>query len=321
MRRSSLLHLCLPRDMDSHYGSELHRELPIITGFDAHTDKPFPPRGVTFPLPPQAGPSCVLMSGLSQDERGLGGLQQPLSKVLRNKIWRQYDEKLGQYYISPPSLHTVMSRSRVARELHAYNIPQSYVECIAHGDDVDRVEDKYTKLFAILVRLGKAGHIGEFVEAGLSDERLPFFTKPNQEPANSECHLFEMQDSLSEIHVFNGWKVQDREQFERVQWEFIVHFFKLRPEMSGPLPVRSRQWVQSLHSKVYLPWKKHQHVRELAQVSRFSASGAQGSVSHFDIDGSSHDFHRLLHSVSLRIGRLRERFLVTKLTHQLEDRS
>lgn len=241
------------------------------------------------------------MESLTHDGQGVLQSQQPLSRVLRNKKWRKHDETLGQYYMPLRGLCAVMTRTQVTRELRRHNIPEEYVHCICQERLGKPSTKKYTKLFAILVRLDKTQEIVKFVSAGLSDEKLPFVTKPNLELANSECYLFENQDSTSELDLFSTWRVQDREHFERVQWEFIVHFFQLRPDASIQPPVRDRQWVQCLHSKTYLPWQKHMPIREPHQISRLSASGAQGSVSHFDIDDADHDFHNLLSNVRLRI--------------------
>lgn len=240
-----------------------------------------------------------------------------LAEELRAEMLR--DEVTRSGYMPLHVLSAVMTKHRVVSELkrHYGEVQvEEYASLIcpeeAQNDAVATSLETgaYTKIFAILARLNKCQDIHGFVTEHLSDEKLPFQRRDATRRMKVQSPLFEHANSAAEIQACKHWTPDDRERFFWAQKEFLVHFFKHRPErdeitISGTQQ-SARVWAVKLMDATYLPWKeKRTSIEPMGSIpvlgphiSSSSARGSYGSVSPFEVGDKDHDFAELLNKVS-----------------------
>lgn len=297
--------------------------VPSITGHDVDANRVFLPKRDTFPvpLPRQPGPPTI------------GEEKKTLADLLRESMER--DSITNHAYMPLHVVRKIMTREVVLREL------QTHPQVAQSADLLNRIRPEhetvptdghiYTKIFAVLARVGKCGDIENFVRERLSDDKLPFFREGecgnHDDRASFRLFVKETSGDTRKIEACETWTADERELFYERQENFMVHSFQQRPDRAGhDLSSEKPSWVEELHDLTYLPWKK-QTVKKPSetagyghswsipasskgnlgpsgtgpggsQVARSHASGAYGSVDPYEIDDKNHNFNPLLQRVS-----------------------
>jgi len=175
---------------------------------------------------------------------------------------KQMDEELRQkslepfegpgFYIPINSLHSVMTRDaiRIVLPYIAKNVrPDSLFDQLAQDiygrkEENQRTAKSYRKILAVLVLIGKADTIVDFVRAGVTDAQLPLkklgYVRPFQ---------LAISDSEEPLRLFRKWEHRDIEEFESKQWETLAPFFST--EAKGKDRVRYKlSWRHPLPFKI-----------------------------------------------------------------------
>lgn len=296
--------------------------VPSITGHDVDANQVFLPRRDTFPVHLQRQPDPPIISNESKT----------LADLLRESMER--DSVTNHAYMPLHVVRKIMTREVVLRELKTHpQVAQSagLLNRIRPEDATVSTEHIYTKIFAVLARVGKCGDIERFVRESLSDDKLPFFREGecgnHVDRASFQLFVKETSGISRKIEACGSWTADERERFYERQENFMVHSFKQRPDRAGhDLSSEKPSWVEELHDLTYLPWKKQTVTKRKedsdygnswsiptntksnlrpsvtsqggSQVGRSHASGAYGSVDPYQIDDKDHNFKRLLQRVS-----------------------
>jgi hypothetical protein len=142
------------------------------------------------------------------------------------------------FYIPIDSLHSVMTRDAIrtllpfiARQVQVANDfrPGSPFDQLAQ-DIYGRLEKEqgkeqgtaksYRKILAILILIGKADTIFDFVRGGITDAHLPL-----QKLGDSRTFRLGLFGSTEQIRLFRKWDYRHIEEFENKQWETLAPFF------------------------------------------------------------------------------------------------
>lgn len=187
------------------------------------------------------------------------------------------------------TVHRIFTRERVLRQLESYEgLPNAdhYVDLIC-ADAVEAGKTPpYIKTFAILTLIGKGEAIGDFIDAKLSDETLPFY-RYNYLNAKRQHYLF-LKDSDAPITVLMGWATPERAAFDTTQRMLLVPYL----ELGAGNMVRE----YSLSDRDVLPWCKSKSSGS-DSPSPSMVEGAYGKVYCVDIHRDCHAFHQVLQTV------------------------
>lgn len=296
--------------------------LPSFAGLDVDDNQVFLPRRDTFPVHLQQQSDPPIISNENQS----------LADLLREGMER--DSITNHAYMPLHVVREIMTREVVLRELQTHTQGAQSAELlnrILHEDATVSNEHTFTKIFAVLARVGKCGDIESFVRERLSDDKLPFFRggecSNHVDRASFQLFVKEASGDIRKISACGSWTADERERFYERQENFMVHSFKQRPDRAGhDLSSEKPSWVEELHDLTYLPWKKQAITKRRetsyygnswnipvssesilrlsgtgqggSQVGRSHASGAYGSVDPYKIDVKDHNFKRLLQRVS-----------------------
>lgn len=283
-----------------------HPQVPSFSGLDIDANKPFLP---TIPQQKQRQPAIAPPMITSNDS-----LSVLLSQRLNQRM--RFDEFTGRAYMPFHVLREIMTRDIVLRQLKSHpqlQQPERFLDQICpHGATVSH-ENTYTIIFAVLARIGRCEDIQRFVKENVSDLKLPLVRPLNcGEDLDREGTIplyIQEQCGRKLVEACRHWDIGDRESFYDRQGDFMVHYFKERPNrdehsLGSPEP----NWVEVLHDRTYLPWAKHT-LKELevpmdgpatagSQLGTSYAGGSYGSVDPYRINDTVHGFKGLLNSVS-----------------------
>ncbi|KAK0648503.1 kinase-like domain-containing protein [Cercophora newfieldiana] len=132
-----------------------------------------------------------------------------------------------EYYIPNDALYSTVTREAIRAVLPCITEGMSSGELDGlaqdiYGRKVDGKEiQEFRKIFAVLVLIGKAGSIMDFVKAGITDAKLPL-------KKTEETRIFGLALTGAEgrpIRLFRRWEQRDIEAFESCQWETLAPFF------------------------------------------------------------------------------------------------
>lgn len=187
------------------------------------------------------------------------------------------------------TVRRIFTRERVLAQLKTYEaLPdaQNYVNLICGDESGAGPMPSYTKIFAILTLIGKGPVIVDFVDAGLSDDTLPYY-RYDFPKAKRQHYLF-LKDTGTPIAVLGKWAPHDRTAFENTQWMLLVPFLELGPG----------NMVQEyeLSERDSLPWCKSRLGGPESPESSI-ATGAYGKVYCVDIHRDCHGFQQVLQTV------------------------
>lgn len=316
----------MDRDVSQRYDQNPSRRdanpVPSITGHDVDANQVFLPKRDTFPIHLQR----------QSDPPTISSENKTLADLLREGIER--DSVTNHAYMPLHVVRKIMTREVVLRELQAHaQVAQSaeLLNRIRSGHATVSNEPTYTRIFAVLARVGKCGDIERFVRERLSDDKLPFFRGGecgnHDDRASFRLFVKETSGDIRKIEACGSWTADERERFYERQENFMVHSFRQRPDRAGhDLSTEKPSWVEELHDLTYLPWEKETVTKHRetvnydnswnipsssnsnlrlsgtgsggSQVGRSYASGAYGSVDPYKIDDKDHNFKRLLQRVS-----------------------
>lgn len=131
------------------------------------------------------------------------------------------------YYIPISSLDTIMTQDTI----------KTILPCIAKGLTLDQLDGlpriifgrrvdsqstpvSFRKILSVLILIGKANSIVDFVQAGISDNKLPL-----QKLGKGREFQLGLSGSNEPLHCFAKWESRDIENFEDRQWETLAPFF------------------------------------------------------------------------------------------------
>lgn len=131
-------------------------------------------------------------------------------------------------------------------------------------------DKSYTKIFAILVLIGRPARIMPFIDEGVCDADLPFARMPL---GGGSIILRRKSAQDEELRCFDKWDHLSMKKFEQYQWKFLAPFF----ERGSGRHIHH----QILGPKVILPFTSY---------SLRSENGAFGQVSKVKIHSDYHKF-------------------------------
>lgn len=187
------------------------------------------------------------------------------------------------------TVHRIFTRELVLAQLKSYKALSNadhYVDRIcAVGTEPGR-SPPYIKIFAILALIGKGEAIGDFVDARLSDETLPFY-RYDYPKAKSQHYLF-LEGTNTPIEVLKKWVPHQRAAFDTTQRMLLVPYLELGPG----------NMVQeyNLSDRDVLPWCKSKSSGP-ESPNPSMVEGAYGKVYCVDIHSDCHAFHQVLQTV------------------------
>ncbi|KAG7290344.1 hypothetical protein NEMBOFW57_000344 [Staphylotrichum longicolle] len=174
------------------------------------------------------------------------------SEAIAERKLAEMDDKLRQqsrlpfngsppgYYLPNDSLQSILAPDAIqeiipciARGLSADEANELVQVICGLGEEEKKPTKSFRKILAILILIGKAGHILEFVDADVSDAKLPLCKLPGDARPFQLC----LAGSKLAIPLFALWKSRDIELFEDKQWETLAPFFSR--EVEGDERVRS----------------------------------------------------------------------------------
>ncbi|CAM1510687.1 Fc.00g010220.m01.CDS01 [Cosmosporella sp. VM-42] len=208
------------------------------------------------------------------------------------ELLRTYDIDAvdNQRFWTAKLLQHILTRPRVQAELRRpdYKFNRSdverYVELISPETGRSN-SDTYLKVFAILVLVAKVGSFGHFVKEEVCDSKLPLVFNRDSKRL-SQLYL---RGTPLPLQCCRNWTTNDRESFERVQWEVIVPFFDMTEDKA------CKEF--DLPEKTILPWRKQKNSE--AQFGTSEILGGFGEVNRVVIHPTGHDFHRVLDEINL----------------------
>ncbi len=137
------------------------------------------------------------------------------------------------YYLPNDSLHSILARDAIqeiipfiARGLTAHEAHKLVQDICGLGEKDQKPTKSFCKILAILILIGKANHILEFVKADVTDAKLPLCKLPGDSRPFQLC----LADCEEAIPLFTLWSSRDIEQFEDKQWETLAPFFSREEE-------------------------------------------------------------------------------------------
>lgn len=187
------------------------------------------------------------------------------------------------------TVHRVFTRERVLKQLRSYEVTPNvdhYADLICADEAGAGTTPAYIKIFAILVLIGKGEAVGDFIDAKLSDDTLPFY-RYDYLNAKRQHYLF-LKDTDTPIPVLKKWLPHERAAFDTTQRMLLVPYLELGPGNT----------VQeyNLSDRDVLPWCKSESGG--SQSTELSvATGSYGKVYCVDIHPDCHGFQRVLHTV------------------------
>lgn len=283
---------------------------PLLTGLDFDANREFEIfPGDLVSSEQQTATSQIdnAQSSFVGDVAGTEASDRPLDDCLRGEL--RTDEQTGKEYMSLRVLGEIMTEARVLRELALHNAQPSRkdINNICPGNDTDLTRPRYTKVFAILVLVGKSQDFHLFVRERLSDERLPFMKTTHSREHKERASLYRNdgpESTKTPIQACNHWTPRERSMFYTNQLYFMVHFFQPRPHRSQQnLASEEPEWVEKLHKLAVLPmkeWKPQssQENKSNTYTGNSYAGGSYGAVFRFVIEERDHGFKNLLDEVS-----------------------
>ncbi|KAK0715323.1 kinase-like domain-containing protein [Lasiosphaeris hirsuta] len=160
-----------------------------------------------------------------------------------------------QYYVPIDSLHSVMTRDAIrtvlpaiARGVIPHHLDQLAQDIFGRLLDDKKHAKSFRKILAILILIGKADRILDFVKAGIDDTKLPlqklgddrlfrlawtWSEKPSERPSSQEVGVAEKErptPKLEPIPLFQSWERLEIEAFESAQWDTLAPFFSRGPK-------------------------------------------------------------------------------------------
>ncbi|KAK4447297.1 hypothetical protein QBC34DRAFT_303422 [Podospora aff. communis PSN243] len=133
-----------------------------------------------------------------------------------------------EFYIPNNSLDSIMTRDAIRTVLPCItpeDMPDDSLDELARDVHGRRVENnsqeiRFRKILAVLVLIGKAETILDFLKAGVTDAELPL-------KILGESRLFRLAFSTSDkpIRLFRNWEPRHIENFAARQWETLAPFF------------------------------------------------------------------------------------------------
>lgn len=202
-------------------------------------------------------------------------------KDVQGEPWRFYPLK---------AVYRIFTRNRVLAQLKSYGaLPNAdhYVDLICAGGTEGGKAPPYIKIFAILVLIGKGEAIGDFVDAHLSDETLPFYRYDDLKNAKRQHYLF-LKDTNAPISSFKNWAPYQRAAFDTTQRTLLVPYLELGPN--------NMVKEYGLSDRDVLPWCKSKSDSS-GSPNHSMVEGAYGKVYCVDIHRDCHAFTQVLQTV------------------------
>ena len=141
---------------------------------------------------------------------------------------------------------------------------------------------EYRKVLATLILSSKCHHISDFISAGLSDDKLPFW-KLGEKRRPYQLGL----DARSEpLGCFDEWADDEVEGFDNHQWEVLAPFFTRGPQSDD------RVQRYQLHHRIplpFTPWDKDNfRAAPWTSSTPFARAGGNGRVVRVKIHSAHH---------------------------------
>jgi len=186
---------------------------------------------------------------------------------------RDMDERLRQsslvpfevpgYYVPIDHLRAIVTRDAIRTVLpHIAKgvIPDQFdrlaQDIYGRLEKDQRLPRSFRKILAILILIGKANSIVDFVKADITDAKLPL-----EKLGKSRTFQLRVSDQEEAIPFFQDWEHRDIENFENKQWETLAPYFSRG--------IEEDDWVRryELSSRRPLPFK-------IIQEPGFMSSGS-----------------------------------------------
>jgi serine/threonine protein kinase len=140
-----------------------------------------------------------------------------------------------------------------------------------------RIGTNYLNIYAILILCDKQPSIRAFIEAGITDDDLPF-VECDTGRLKGTIKLASWQSPLKEIECFKKWQDSVIELFHDSQYKVLVPYFSLASN-----PQHTIKYVE-YYERTILPWIEDMNKKE---------EGGHGVVSCRRIHPASHGFQGL----------------------------
>ncbi|KAK3369378.1 hypothetical protein B0T24DRAFT_668861 [Lasiosphaeria ovina] len=170
---------------------------------------------------------------------------------LRNAREVPFNETVTKYFIPLRTLDSIVSYDAIKAVLPAITdesrVPTNTLETLAK--EISGLSQKgseppasFRKVFAVLVLIGKAEIIVDFMHEGISDAQLPLL-KLDKGPKGPYRLGFRDRDQTP-VRLFEQWLDRDVESFDDRQWETQGPYFHIETQKDAPvthyeLPTRS----------------------------------------------------------------------------------
>jgi hypothetical protein len=161
-----------------------------------------------------------------------------------------------EFYIPIDCLHSIMTRDAIRETLPCIAkkaIPGSPVDQLAQ-DIYGRLEKdqgkakSYRKILAILILIGKADTILDFVKYSITDTHLPLQKLGIGQPEPGVCRPFQLGiwGKGEPARPFRNWEYRDIEGFENKQWETLAPFFSRTSKEENSVSHYELSWRRPL---------------------------------------------------------------------------
>jgi hypothetical protein len=188
-------------------------------------------------------------------------------------------------FLTRKLLRHILTKDRIEAELR-HSSPHlneqqthNYIKQILSSSEGERTTG-YLLVFAVLLLIGRPGDIGNFINSGFCDHRLPIDIRPNS------VHR------LRGHFCFKKWSSTLLDAFVTFQWRVTTPFF-------GAITSGKVQDLMRLPLQTIKPWQKSKATEAETELETVDMSGAYGTVTRVDIHPTSHNFQDLLAGVSL----------------------
>ncbi|KAK3342156.1 hypothetical protein B0T25DRAFT_359992 [Lasiosphaeria hispida] len=200
-----------------------------------------------------------------------------MDKELRRKSREPFDGP--RYYVPVDSLHSVMTRGAIrmvlpgiAKGVMTDLFDQLTQDIYGRHEKEQGTTKSYRKILAILVLIGKADSIVDFVKARVTDDRLPL-----QKLGIGRRFQLCFTDDHEPIRLFQKWEDRDIEEFENKQWETLAPFFSAETKEANAV---RRYELSSRHP---LPFEIIPEGTDISKGdNRATSGGTTGSDSSLD---------------------------------------
>lgn len=208
------------------------------------------------------------------------------------------DEQGGQRdggFLPPALLGHFLSRNIIEKELNREGYPSDIaktLDILFQAEEEEPEESSasggttkaYLTIFALLARMTKVCDIAKFIgedNRGVCDQDLPLRLI---RCTDGRCEL-RLREEAQQRSCFNGWTDNEREIFDKYQWQMLVPRFYLDASDT----IRHEDFPE----RIIFPWC------EETSDNYAATSGGYGRVKKVKIHPLCHEFHEILKAVSL----------------------